>query len=184
MSQTGAAGSRRSDRDEMSLPPVIAEFDPVGEIRAVDQRSGSVDAGANVVDRRATAGRRVWSDSRAAERAAVADAFAARFGVDEEGPSAESLADRFGFRYEASQAEFGLPVGRRTVTITGRGADRGVPPAERSVPRARRAGLRGRDVAARQGSWSLHADRLALWAVGLALLLAFAAATSAHAAPH
>jgi hypothetical protein len=131
-------------------------FDPVGEITAFDNRG----------------------ESRAATRAAMADAFAAQFGVDEDSPSAAALADRFGFRFEESAAG---PAARRTVTITGRGAERSVPPAERSV---RRGGGESRRRAGRQDQLiGLHADRAALWAVGLAIVLALVAAMSAHALP-
>jgi hypothetical protein len=151
MSQTGAAGSRRSNRGRPSLPPPIAAFDPVGEI--------------------------VVADNRAVTRAARADAFAARFGVDEAGPSADALADRFGFRYEGSDTNPAVPAGRRTVTITGRGAERSVPPAERSLGATAARERRRRSP---HDSFWLQADRAALWAVGLALLLAIVAATSAH----
>src|SRR5579875_875430 len=137
MPQTGAAGFRRSDRHGDSLSAPIVGFDQVGEIAAYDNR-----------------------ESRAAARAAMAEAFAAQFGVDEASPSAASLADRFGFRFEDS---IGGPAGRRTVTITGHGAERAVPPAERSV---RRGGGEGRRRAGRPESlMGLHADRAALWAV-------------------
>jgi hypothetical protein len=171
MPQTGAAESRRSDRNGDSPPPPIVGFDPLGEITAFDTRSST---------RRpdATAGRRMGEESRAATRAAMAESFAAQFGVDEESPSAASLADRFGFRFEESGTG---PAGRRTVTITGRGAERAVPPAERSVVRgggeARRRRGRSDHLA------GLHADRAALWAVGLALVLALVAAMSAHGLP-
>jgi hypothetical protein len=133
------------------LPPPIAAFDPGGEI--------------------------LVADNRAATRAAKADAFADRFGVDETGPSADALADRFGFRYEESGTNPALPAGRRTVTITGRGAERSVPPAERSLGRSAAVDRRRRS---RPASFWLQPDRAALWAVCLGLLLAFAAATSAH----
>ena len=156
MPQTGAAGFRRSDRYGDSLPAPIVGFDPVGEITAFDNRA----------------------ESRAATRAAMADAFAAQFGVDEDSPSAAALADRFGFRFEESASG---PAARRTVTITGRGAERSVPPAERSV---RRGGGEPRRRAGRPDQLSgLHADRAALWAVGLAIVLALVAAMSAHALP-
>ena len=158
MPQPGAAGFRppdRTPRHGSSRPPAISAFDPDGEI--------------------------VVTDSRAATRAAVAEQFAQRFGVDEVGPSAEALADRFGFRYEPSGTDSALPVGRRTVTITGHGASRSTPPAPRTI----RAG-------GNPGSWRatgrhhepavLRADRIALCAVALALVLAVVAATSAHAA--
>ena len=175
MPQTGAAGFRRSDRYGESLPAPIVGFDPVGEVTALDNRAGArrrVDAGSRSLaeDDRA--------ESRAAARAAMAEAFAAQFGVDEDTPSAAALADRFGFRFEESATG---PAARRTVTITGRGAERSVPPAERSVrpggggPR-RRAGRPDQLI-------GLHADRAALWAVGLAIVLALVAAMSAHSLP-
>lgn len=157
MPQTGAAGFRRSDRHGDSLPDPIVGFDPVGEIAAYDNRAGA---------------------SRAAARAAMAEAFAAQFGVDEGGPSAASLADRFGFRFEESASG---PTGRRTITITGRGAARSVPPAERSV---RPGGGERRPRGGRPDPLiGLRADRPALWAVGLAIVLALVAAMSAHAIP-
>ncbi len=118
------------------------------------------------------------AESRAAARAAMAESFAAQFGVDEESPSAAALADRFGFRFEDS---FDGSVGRRTVTITGRGAERSVPPAERSV---RRGGGEPRRRSGRpEPLVGLNADRAAMWAVGLAIVLALVAAMSAHALP-
>jgi hypothetical protein len=118
------------------------------------------------------------AESRAAARAAMAEAFAAQFGVDEDSPSAAALADRFGFRFEESATG---PAARRTVTITGRGAERSVPPAERSV---RRGGGEPRRRAGRPDQLiGLNADRAALWAVGLAIVLALVAAMSAHALP-
>jgi hypothetical protein len=158
MSQTGATGSRRSDRERpprrvsgpaqpAALPPRVVAFDPVGEITA--------------------------QDSRAATRAAMADDFAARFGLEDVESSAEALADRYGFRYE--EPATGVPA-RRTVEITGHGAGRVIPPG-REVRRSPRnhgemIGFRG--------------DRIAMYAVLLGLLLAVAAALSAHAAvlPH
>jgi hypothetical protein len=118
------------------------------------------------------------AESRAAALAAMADAFATQFGVDEDSPSAAALADRFGFRFEESAAG---PAARRTVTITGHGAERSVPPAERSV---RRGGGESRRRAGRADQLiEFHADRAALWAVGLAIVLALVAAMSAHALP-
>ncbi len=120
----------------------------------------------------------VDEESRAATRAAMAEAFAAQFGVDEASPSAAALADRFGFRFEESTSG---PAGRRTVTITGHGAERSVPPAERSV---RRGGSELRRRGGRRDTLiGLHADRAAMWAVGLAIVLALVAAISAHAVP-
>jgi hypothetical protein len=108
----------------------------------------------------------------------MAEAFAAQFGVDEASPSAASLADRFGFRFEDSASG---PAGRRTITITGRGAERSVPPAERSV---RPGGGEWRRRSDRPDSlMGLQADRPALWAVGLAIVLALVAAMSAHGIP-
>jgi hypothetical protein len=176
MPQTGAAGFRRSDRHGDPLPAPIVGFDPAGEITAYDNRASTRrrDAGA-----RSEAGgsRRTGEESRAATRAAMAEAFAARFGVDEASPSAASLADRFGFRFEESA---GGPAGRRTVTITGHGAERSVPPAERSLAGGGGARRRGGRTHPRSGS---HADRVALWAVALAIVLALVAAMSAHAIP-
>ena len=196
MPQTGAAGFRRSDRDGDSLPPPIVGFDPVGDIVAYDARASAParDAGEGTWgvgegtwgvagSRRDPGGSRRGLDdgraeSRAAARAAMAEAFAARFGVDEEGPSAASLADRFGFRFEDAPSG---PAGRRTVTITGHGAERSVPPAERSV-RPGGGAPRRRDSRS-DTVVGLHADRAALWAVGLAIVLALVAAMSAHALP-
>ncbi|HLI58402.1 MAG TPA: hypothetical protein VKV21_01925 [Solirubrobacteraceae bacterium] len=139
-------------------PAPIVGFDPVGEIAAYDNRGGG--------------------GSRAAALAALAEAFAAEFGIDEASPSAASLADRFGFRFEDTG---GGPAGRRTITITGHGAVRSVPPAERSVGRGGGAGRRrGGPVDPLPGS---HADRVALWAVGMAIVLALVAAISAQAIP-
>jgi hypothetical protein len=158
MPQPGAAGFHPPDRiprRSSTWPPAITAFDPDGEI--------------------------VVTDSRAATRAAVAEQFAQRFGVDEVGPSADALADRFGFRYEPSGADPALPAGRRTVTITGHGASRSIPLAPRTIrvgggPGSWRAMGRHREPAV------LRADRIALCAVALALVLAFVAASSAHAA--
>jgi hypothetical protein len=109
-------------------------------------------------------------DSRAATRAAMADEFAARFGLEDVESTADALADRYGFRYD--EADDGVPAGRRTVTITGRGAERVVTPGPevRSSPRRRRVDPMG-----------FPADRIAMWAVLLCLVLAFVAATSGHA---
>ncbi len=178
MPQTGAAGFRRSDRYGDSLPDPIVGFDPVGEISARDNRASAAastrgDGGASRSMADVSRG-----ESRAATRAPMAEAFAAQFGVDEESPSAAALADRFGFRFDDSGS--GTP-GRRTVTITGRGAERAVPPAERSV---RRGGGEPRRRSGRPDPLvGLHADRAALWAVGLAIVLALVAAMSAHALP-
>jgi hypothetical protein len=180
MPQTGAAGFGRSAREGL-LPPPLASFDPEGEITVHDRRARRAASGARSAfdpEGEITAG-----DSRAATRAAVAEEFAARFGLDEPGPSAEALADRYDIRYEPLATEAGLPAGRRTITITGRGAERSLPRAERSLSRS------GRDVfrsaPPRSEPDGFRGDRLAMWAVALALLLAFAAAMSAHAAiPH
>ena len=65
-------------------------------------------------------------------------------------------------------------AGRRTVTIQGRGADRYYPPRRRQdarrppMPRYQRSGFR--------------ADKTAIWAVALCLLMVLMAAASAHAA--
>ncbi|HET9126345.1 MAG TPA: hypothetical protein VFN65_15810 [Solirubrobacteraceae bacterium] len=180
MPQTGAAGFRRSDRRGDTPPAPIAEFDPVGEIDAYDTRRSGVDARPRRP--RVDAASR-WSgeespESRAAALGALADAFAAQFGVDEEGPSAAALADRFGFRFEETASG---PAARRTVTITGHGAARSVPPAERAVGRSSES--RRRRVARPAPAFGLHADRAALWAVGLALVLALVAGMSAHGLP-
>ena len=58
--------------------------------------------------------------------------------------------------------------GRRTVYITGRGAERNLPVARPTLRRHEREGFRP--------------DRVAMWAVLLGLLLILVAATSAHAA--
>ncbi len=58
--------------------------------------------------------------------------------------------------------------GRRTVYITGRGAERGLPVARPTLRRHEREGFKP--------------DRAAMWAVMLGLLLILVAATSAHAA--
>ena len=58
--------------------------------------------------------------------------------------------------------------GRRTVYITGRGAERNLPVARPTLRRHARAGFKP--------------DRTAMWAVLLGLLLILVAATSAHAA--
>lgn len=64
------------------------------------------------------------------------------------------------------------PPGRRTVTITGRGAERNMPwPTEASRRRA------SRRVHERAG---FRPDRFAMWALFLGLLLVLVAATSAH----
>jgi hypothetical protein len=180
MPQTGAAGFRRSDRYGDSPPAPIVGFDPVGEIVAFDNRP----SGRRLRSDESRSSESRWqpeesrAESRAATRAAMAEAFAAQFGVDEDTPSAAALADRFGFRFEESAAG---PAARRTVTITGHGAERSVPPAERSV---RRGGGESRRRAGRADQLiEFHADRAALWAVGLAIVLALVAAMSAHALP-
>jgi hypothetical protein len=62
---------------------------------------------------------------------------------------------------------------RRTVTITGRGAERNLPwPSEASQ---RRAARRPHERA------GFRPDRVAMWAVFLGLLLVLVAATSGHA---
>ena len=58
--------------------------------------------------------------------------------------------------------------GRRTVQITGRGAERNLPVARPTLRRHEREGFKP--------------DRAAMWAVVLGLLLILVAATSAHAA--
>ena len=57
---------------------------------------------------------------------------------------------------------------RRTVTITGRGAERNLPPARPTLRRYERPGFKP--------------DRAALWAFVLGVLLILVAATTAHAA--
>jgi hypothetical protein len=59
-------------------------------------------------------------------------------------------------------------AGRRTVVIRGRGAERNLPVSRPTMRRHERPGFK--------------ADRAALWAVMLGLLLILVAATSAHAA--
>jgi hypothetical protein len=180
MPQRGAAGFRRSDRDGDPLPDPVVAFDPVGEIVARDARpvvrrrdSGAASGAARRPSPRT--GSEDGAENRAAALAAMAEAFAAEFGIDDDGPSAAALADRFGFRFEETPSG---PAARRTVTITGRGATRAVPPAERSVGRRR---VEGRRRSGRPDSLlRLNADRAALWAVGLALVLALVAAMSAH----
>ena len=64
------------------------------------------------------------------------------------------------------------PMARRTVTITGRGAERNLPwPTESSRRRERRAHERV----------GFRPDRVAMWAVFLGMLLVLVAALSAHA---
>jgi hypothetical protein len=73
---------------------------------------------------------------------------------------------------DQSHPEGELPV-RRTVTITGRGAERNLPwPTENG---RRRAARRAHERA------SFKPDRVAMWAVLLGMLLLFVAAASAHA---
>jgi hypothetical protein len=151
MPQTGAAGSSRSDRGSGPPRAPVVAFDPEGEIV--------------VRDNRPPANR----PTHAATRAAVAEDFAVRFGLEDVESTADALADRYGFRYEDPQD--GVPA-RRTVTITGHGADRVIAPGRE----VRRAPRRRADVDVFRG------DRIAMWAVLLGLLLAFAAATSGHAA--
>lgn len=173
MPQRGAPEFRPSDDDAggIALPPALAAFDPVGEIIAIDRRRAATGMALDPV------GEIMATDSRAATRAAAAEAFAARFGLDDTGPSAEAIADRYDFRYEPSEADSALPAGRRTVTITGRGADRSIPLATRSLDRGgpgRRAAMRATAVP------RVGVDRPAMWAVLLALTLAAIAAVSAH----
>jgi len=133
------------------MPAPVVAFDPEGEIVVRDMRAPADPS------------------THAATWAAVAEDFAVRFGLEDVESSAAALADRYGFRYEEPAA--GVPA-RRTVTITGRGADRVVAPG-REVRRAPRR--RAEEVVFR-------GDRIAMWAVLLGLLLAIAAATSGHAA--
>ena len=111
------------------------------------------------------------TDNRAASLAAAADAFAERFGLED----VESASERYALAYAEPPHE----EGHRRVTITGHGA-------ERSVPRTVRDERRDRD--ARRPTRRRHerpgfaADRAALWAVGLCVLLVLVAAASAHAA--
>jgi hypothetical protein len=151
MPQTGAAGSSRSDRGSGPLPAPVVAFDPEGEIDVRDNRPA------------------VRPRTHAATRAAVAEDFAVRFGLEDVESTADALADRYGFRYEDPRD--GVPA-RRTVTITGRGADRVIAPGRE----VRRAPRRRADAVVFRG------DRIAMWAVLLGLLLAVAAAMSAHAA--
>jgi hypothetical protein len=157
MPQTGAAGSSRSDRGSGPLPAPIVAFDPEGEIAARDNRPPT--------SRPPTS----RFPTHAATRAAVAEDFAVRFGLEDVESTADALADRYGFRYEESQD--GVPA-RRTVTITGRGADRVIAPGREARPVPRR----------RADAVVFRGDRIAMWAVLLGLLLAVAAATSGHAA--
>jgi len=73
--------------------------------------------------------------------------------------------------------------GRRTVQITGRGAERGQPPVTRGAERSRPAGS---PTLRRHERAGFQPDRAAMWAVVLGLLLILVAAASAHAAalPH
>lgn len=168
MSETGASGFRRSDQGDSSLPPPIVAFDPAGEISVADTRS--------------------TADSRAARFAAVADDFAARFGLDG--------ADDFAGRFEIDDAEdrvvppawtgMAAPVAAgpgtsrpRRVTITGRGAERYPTPRELA---SRREIAARRPVPTLSQRMGFRADRAALWAVALGLLLVLIAAASAHAA--
>jgi hypothetical protein len=73
-------------------------------------------------------------------------------------------------RSPADQPAARPPGARRTVTITGRGSERGVRAGSRRPARPARERGRGRP------------DRVALWAVLLGLTLLIAAATSSHAA--
>ena len=143
MPQTGTAGSRRSPRGDSSLPPALVPLDPTGEITAIDRHA----ADRHAADHHA-------ADHHAADRGAVAEEFAARFGLDR----------------GISPVEI---TGRRTVTITGRGAEVYVP---------RRARDAGRPTQPRHERVGFRADRAAMWAVMLGLLLIFVAAASAHAA--
>ena len=98
------------------------------------------------IDRRAV-------DRRAVDRGAVAEEFAARFGLD----------------HGISPVEI---TGRRTITITGRGAE---------VYVSRRARDAARPTQPRHERVGFRADRAAMWAVMLGLLLILVAAASAHA---
>jgi len=69
--------------------------------------------------------------------------------------------------------------GRRTVQITGRGAERNLPVA-RPIPR--RHEREGFPTLRRHEREGFKPDRAAMWAVVLGLLLILVAATSAHAA--
>jgi hypothetical protein len=73
--------------------------------------------------------------------------------------------------------------GRRTVQITGRGAERNLPPVAR---RAERNLPAGSPTLRRHERAGFQPDRAAMWAVVLGLLLILVAAASAHAAalPH
>jgi hypothetical protein len=63
-------------------------------------------------------------------------------------------------------------VGRRTVTITGRGSERGLPMRSSRPPARRRPREHG----------SGRPERIAMWAVLLGIALAIGAATSSHGA--
>jgi hypothetical protein len=73
--------------------------------------------------------------------------------------------------------------GRRTVQISGRGAERNLPPVTR---RAERNLPAGSPTLRRHERAGFQPDRAAMWAVVLGLLLILVAAASAHAAalPH
>lgn len=126
MPQTGAARSPRSRRGEPVPPPAVVAFDPVGEIRV--------------------------EDHRAAIRAAAAEEFAARFGLD----------------HGTAPVEI---TGPRTIVIAGRGA-------ERALPRRARDGRR--PGGPRREPTGPRPDRVALCAVALGLLLILIAVASAH----
>jgi hypothetical protein len=79
------------------------------------------------------------------------------------------IADAPGASLPGHRTAAGVP-GRRTVTITGRGAERYQPPVRRRPPRTAQERI------------SVRPDRTAMWAVLLGVLLILVAATSAHAA--
>lgn len=112
------------------------------------------------------------TDNRAASLAAAADAFAERFGLED----VESASERYALVYAEPPHDV---QGRRRVTITGRGAERSVP---RTVHNARRDRDARRPPRRRHERAGVAADRAALWAVALCVLLVLVAAASAHAA--
>jgi hypothetical protein len=75
---------------------------------------------------------------------------------------------------EAAAPERDPVTGRRTVTITGRGAERSMPPTQRGTAR--------RNPRPRHERSGFRADRAAMWAVILGLVMVLVAATSSHAA--
>lgn len=82
----------------------------------------------------------------------------------------EAEALRGGGRAVPHRAEVALPQARRTIQISGRGAERHLPPSPNRRTPAHRGGARRAP------------DRIALWAVLLGIVLLLVAATSSHAA--